>query len=320
MRRSNKLLLMTTSDRKSDRGADLARLIRSVAARRPGIFDVQHLILLQRCSETQRLAAQRDVPYPATVLATAARLPLSAARNAMLARARAKGLLGSDTVVAFPDDDCWYTPEFPARVIDLFRQQQDLGLLVTRMSLAPSVDWDARANRTATVRDVLRRSTSNGIFLRGNVAEAIGDFDVRLGLGTPSTSGEDTDYALRASFVAHKTIYVDLPLVGHHEPDLASVTKYFGGNMMVAARYALRSPTFFLEYARKFGVGSYLVLDNRLRMSDFVGAIQGSMRTLGRSSARAEAMSRAHADNVVSMSGSIPVGLEEQARTDAAVG
>ena len=277
------LLLMTTSDRMADRDADLARLVRSIAASRRGALDVRHVILLQRCTEAQRLAAESDLAYPATVLATSGRMSLSAARNVMLARARAEGLLKSNTVVAFPDDDCWYTPDFPERLADLFQRESGVGLLVTRVSLSPSTEWPFDANRPATVRDVLRRSSSNGIFLRGNVADKIGDFDVKLGLGTPNTSGEDTDYAVRASFVASQTLYVDLPLVGHREADLASVTKYFGGNMVVAARYALRSPTFFLEYARKFGVGCYLVLEKRLRIGDFANAVQDSMRMFGRS-------------------------------------
>jgi hypothetical protein len=277
------LLLMTTSDMQSDRGADLARLVGSLAGGRLHGIEIRHLILLQRCTEAQRLAAEKAMPYPATVMASAGRLSLSAARNIMLARARSEALLRPDTIVGFPDDDCWYTQGFLPKLVALFRDQDEVGLLISRVSLSPSTDWSFEANRIATVRDVLRRSSSNGIFLRGDVAAEIGDFDANLGLGTPSTSGEDTDYALRASFVARRTIYVDLPLVGHREADLASVTKYFGGNMVVAARYALRSPAFFLEFARKFGVGSYLVLGNRLKIGDFVNSIQGSMRTFGRS-------------------------------------
>jgi hypothetical protein len=277
------LLLMTTTDRQSNRAADLARLVRSIAESRLDGIGIQHVILLQRCSEAERLAVEAEIPYPVTVIASADRLPLAAARNVMLARVRAEKLLTREMIVGFPDDDCWYTPEFLLRLVAEFRAQRDLGLVVTRVSLAPSTDWSAQATRAATARDVLRQSSSNGIFLGGDVAAEIGDFDASLGLGTPNTSGEDTDYALRASFAAKRTLYVDLPLVGHREADLASVTKYFGGNMVVAARYALRSPAFFFEYARKLGVGSYLVIGQRLKMADFVNAIQGSMRAFGRS-------------------------------------
>ena len=278
-----RLLLLTTSDRASDRGADLERLFRSIAANRESGLDIQHVILLQRCSEAQRRTAEMSMPYPATVLASEGRLSLSAARNVMLAAVRANGLLGRETVVGFPDDDCWYTPGFAARLVSHFHSDRGLGLLISRVSLSPQADWQGGATRVATAKDVLRRSSSNGIFVRGDVAAVIGDFDSNLGLGTPNTSGEDTDYALRASFQAQKCLFVDLPLIGHREADLASVTKYFSGNMVVASRYALRSPGLFLEYVRKFGVGSYLVIRNRLGIGDFINAIQGSMRTFGRS-------------------------------------
>lgn len=283
MTRTMQLVLMTTSDTMSGRGADLARLCGSVAESLPTSLAVRHIVLLQRCTEAQRSALESELRYPAIVLASAARMPLSVARNVMLARARADGLLTAETIVGFPDDDCWYTPTFAHRLLDVFQDQTDLGLLITRVSLSPSSDWNPGANRAAKACDVLRRSSSNGIFVRGSVADEVGDFDVRLGLGTSNTSGEDTDYAIRASAVARRALYVDLPLVGHREPDLASVTKYFGGNMIVAARYALRSPAFFSEYARKYLVGAYLVLKRHLELGRFATAIQGSLRMFGKS-------------------------------------
>jgi hypothetical protein len=277
------LLLMTTTDMRSDRKADFARMIASVADSVPHGCTVHHIMMLQRSTEQQRVATATAIPYPATVLAIPDRVSLSAARNVMLAHARESGLLQPDTLVGFPDDDCWYTPGFLSGLVAEFERSADLGLLITRVSLTPSPAWHREKMRSATSTDVLRRSTSNSIFLRGNAVIAIGDFDPSLGLGTPNVSGEDTDYALRAFFHSPKTIYVDLDMVGHREPDLESVTKYFGGNMLVASRYALRSPMLFLEYVRKFAVGGYLVMRRRLRMGDFITAIQGSVGAFGRS-------------------------------------
>jgi|LNFM01.1.fsa_nt_gb hypothetical protein len=277
------LLLMTTTDMRSDRKADFARMIASVADSVPRGSTVHHIMLLQRSTEQQRVATAAAIPYPATVLAIADRVSLSAARNVMLAHARESGLLQPNTLVGFPDDDCWYTPGFLSELVAEFERSTDLGLLITRVSLTPSPTWHREKMRPATSTDVLRRSTSNSIFLRGDAVIAIGDFDPSLGLGTPNVSGEDTDYALRAFFQSAQTVYVDLDMVGHREPDLESVTKYFGGNMLVASRYALRSPMLFLEYVRKFAVGGYLVMRRRLRMGDFITAIQGSVGAFGRS-------------------------------------
>lgn len=277
------LLFMTTTDMQSDRLADLVRMIRSVAVSVPQGSSVHHIVLLQRSSEEQRRQVAAEIPYPATVLAMPSRLSLSAARNVMLAHARGHALLQPEVLVGFPDDDCWYTPGFLPGLVAEFDRDRDLGLLITRVSLTPSEMWRREVMHQATLTDVLRRSTSNSIFLRGEVVKAIGDFDASLGLGTPNVSGEDTDFALRASFAARRTTYVDLDMVGHREPDLASISKYFGGNMLVASRYAMRSPRLFLEFARKFGVGCYLVFRRRLRLSEFVNAIQGSVGAFGRS-------------------------------------
>jgi hypothetical protein len=277
------LLFMTTTDMQSERRADLVRMIASVSASMPRESSVHHIVLLQRSIEEQRREIADAITYPATVLAVANRMSLSAARNVMLAHAREHALLQPQTLVGFPDDDCWYTPGFLSGLIAEFDRDRDLGLLITRVSLTPSRTWRREVMHQATTTDVLRRSTSNSIFLRGEIVEAIGEFDASLGLGTPNVSGEDTDYALRASFAARRTIYVDLDMVGHREPDLASISKYFGGNMVVASRYAMRSPRLFMEFARKFGVGCYLVLRRRLRVGEFINAIQGSVGAFGRS-------------------------------------
>ena len=277
------LVLLTTTDMQSDRAADFARMIKSVATSVPEGVGIEHVVLLQRSTEAQRLDAAKGIPYPATVLSRPDRMSLSAARNVMLAQVRASRVLDADTIVAFPDDDCWYTPGFLPSLVASFGGDADLGLLISRVSLTPSGRWQPTAQRQATATDVLRRSSSNSMFLRGDVVAAIGDFDATLGLGTPNISGEDTDYALRASFAARKTLYIDEALVGHREPDLESITKYFGGNLLVASRYALRSPTLFLEFARKFAVGGYLVLRKRLKPGDFVAAIHGSIGSFGRS-------------------------------------
>ncbi|MEZ5817783.1 MAG: glycosyltransferase [Hyphomicrobiaceae bacterium] len=277
------LLFLTTTDVQSDRRDELDRMIRSVAASLPAGSSVHHILLLQRATEEQRGALAASMPYPATVLALAHRVSLSAARNIMLDHARRSGLLSPDILVGFPDDDCWYPSTFLGRLVSEFERDAELGLLFTRVSLTPVEIWPRSSMRVATPTDVLRRSNSNSLFLRGAVVAAIGGFDETLGLGTPNGSGEDTDYGLRASFAAPRTVYVDQDLVGHHEGDLASKTKYFSGNLVVASRYATRHPKLFFEFARKIAVGAYLVLRRRLKMASYLNAIQGSVGAFGRS-------------------------------------
>lgn len=277
-----KVLLLTTSDMRSGRGRELKRLVQSVAANLPTGDGLHHILLLQCCHETERLAVADEIGYPATVLAVEDRLSLSAARNIMLAHAREQKLLPTDAIVAFPDDDCWYPDGLLPRLDDTFETDPHIGLLVARVSLSPTATWRPDAVREASTADVMRRSSSNSIFLRGDIVARIGDFDPSLGLGTACVSGEDTDYALRACFVSRRTVYIDLPIVGHNEADLASRTKYFGGDMVVRSRYALHSPALFYEFARKFAVGAYLVIVRRLDIGAYCKAIVGGMRSFGR--------------------------------------
>ena len=278
-----KLVLITTTDMTSGRSGDFERMVQSIAASIPAAVSLKHVMLLQRCTEQQRQLVAASIPYGgAVVLCCPDRLPLSAARNIMLAHARESGDLSATAIVGFPDDDCWYQPGFLAALVAAFRDNVDLGLIVSRVSLTPAVSWKKGMERRATTADVLKKANSNSMFLRGNIVAAIGDFDSSLGLGTPNVSGEDTDFCLRASFAAREAVYVDLPLVGHKEPDLDSVTKYFGGNLLVARRYALRSPALFLQFARKLAVGGYLVLRKRLKVADFIKALQASAGSFGR--------------------------------------
>lgn len=282
-------LLFTTSDAQSNRRSDLARLIASVGANLASCAgaSVHHVLLMQRCSEAERQALAATIPYPSTVLASEQRLSLSAARNAMLAHANESGLIVGDAIVAFPDDDCWYTDGLIARLAETFRTDQLLGLLIARVSLSPKAGWQRSDERTATTADVLRLSCSNAIFVRGSVARELGEFDRTLGVGTPNGSGEDTDYAIRASFAAPRTIVVNRAIVGHHEADLSVISKYFGGTMVVISRYALRSPSFFYEFARKLAVGGCLVVIHRLKPAAYLTAVRNGIGAFGEGRKRA---------------------------------
>ncbi len=120
---------------------------------------------------------------------------LSRARNAALDR------LAAD-LVAFPDDDCTYPPDLLEAVARRFARELSLdGLSV------PTVDAGGRSE-PGWPRDAARLTKSNvwnlvasaGTFLRRPLIEKVGRFDERLGLGAtePWSSGEETDYVIRA--------------------------------------------------------------------------------------------------------------------------
>jgi GT2 family glycosyltransferase len=110
---------------------------------------------------------------------------LSRARNAALPRIEAD-------IVAFPDDDCKYPENLLERVARRFARDPALDGLTGR-DQKPGWPTDARF---LTRDNHWNRAISFTIFLRAAVVAQVGAFDERLGL--PSSSGEETDYLIRA--------------------------------------------------------------------------------------------------------------------------
>ena len=121
-----------------------------------------------------------------------------------LARARNVGLREvTGDVVAFADDDCWYSPDLLVHVADLLRSHPDWdgvsGLVTDAVGRPSAARWSKRAG-SVDRSNVWMRAVAVSVFLRRQVVEAVGAFDETLGVGsgTPWGSGEETDYFLRA--------------------------------------------------------------------------------------------------------------------------
>ncbi len=106
------------------------------------------------------------------------------------------------SVVAFPDDDCWYDPDLLERVAGFFRRHPEWAGLTGREIVEPGFTsggrWDRRPG-PVTRGNVWRRAITFSIFLRRELAQSL-RFDESLGVGagTPWGAGEETDYLLRA--------------------------------------------------------------------------------------------------------------------------
>ena len=138
---------------------------------------------------------------------------LSRARNAALPRV-------DDDIVAFPDDDCAYPDDLLARIAMRFAERPDLDGLTGRTTDAAgrsSGNWSTEGG--SLVRDTMwNRANSASTFLRREVVERVGAFDEQLGLGSGTrwSSGEDTDYIVRA-LDAGARIEFDPSLIILHE-------------------------------------------------------------------------------------------------------
>jgi GT2 family glycosyltransferase len=138
-----------------------------------------------------------------------------------LSRARNVGLRDvSGDVVGFPDDDCAYPPGLLDRLAERFTGDPGLDGVTGRAEDAQgrsSSSWEPDA-AVLTLDNFWNRANAATMFLRRELVDRVGDFDERLGLGSgePWSSGEETDYLVRAVATGARIVY-DPALVVLHD-------------------------------------------------------------------------------------------------------
>jgi glycosyltransferase involved in cell wall biosynthesis len=163
-----------------------------------------------------------------------------------LSRARNEALEHLDAdVVAFPDDDCIHPADLLERVAERFASEPSLdGLSVRTAEESGRSDrgWSGSGARL-TKANVWNLVASAGMFLRRPLLERVGAFDERLGLGVqqPWSSGEETDYVIRALAIGARIEYdpalvVEHELAAHEGPGL----RERGGREGASVGYLLR--------------------------------------------------------------------------------
>jgi glycosyltransferase involved in cell wall biosynthesis len=126
-------------------------------------------------------------------------------------------------IVAFPDDDCEYPADLLATVVNRFHSSPVVagicGRLVDPAGRDVLTRWEHSAGYISMI-NVWRRSSAATIFLRTSVANDIGSFDERLGVGaeTPWGAAEETDYLCRAIEAGYSLFYDPELLILHPSP------------------------------------------------------------------------------------------------------
>jgi hypothetical protein len=244
-------------------------------------FDhVRLLLLLQNCPEYLYWTLSRKLPRFVQAIPVSDTLSLSAARNLLLAHAETNGLLESEAVIGFPDDDCWY----PAGTLNLVRQafseSPQVDLWFCRYSSQPSpAATVSYPRRLAAPSEVIRHASSNTMFVRGRVLRSGMGFDETLGVGTINGGGEDTEFALRAYLASRRSLYVPAAVVGHRDKRPNMRPKYYRGGLIALARHASREPRIGVELIRKLAVGLWLVVTRQMAVAAFGKAIAAALRS-----------------------------------------
>jgi GT2 family glycosyltransferase len=208
--------------------------------------------------------------------------------RAPLGVSRARNLgLGHVTadLVAFPDDDCWYSPDLLHRVTSFFSthpRSDGIGGRITDERGRTSAGRPDTGLGPMTIFNAWKRTALAALFVRRALLERIGQFDESLGpgAGTPWGAGEDLDYVLR-SLQAGLTIDYDPTLTIHHppkrehtaDPDIRQGFDYGAGYGRVLRKSGV--PWWFAAYScvRAFG-GAVLSLGRgNTRMARFYWAV-----------------------------------------------
>lgn len=175
-----------------------------------------------------------------------ARKGLSRARNAGLAAARG-------AILAFTDDDCIPSPDWLSAIVREFEQCPELAGIGGRVELHDPRDCPVTI-RTSRTREALTGAhqlpalmVGCNMAFRRTTVDAVGEFDVTLGAGTPAGSAEDTDYLYRALLLGLRIEYVPDVLVAHNHgrrraEEVAQLKRsYARGRGALLTKYLLRA-------------------------------------------------------------------------------
>jgi glycosyltransferase involved in cell wall biosynthesis len=203
---------------------------------------------------------------------------LSRARNVALHEVTAE-------VVAFPDDDCRYPDDLLERVARRFADQALDGLTGREVNREGNSSASWRSDPATLSRDNLwNRAISFTMFLRAPLVARVGAFDEQLGLGSGTrwSSGEETDYLIRALDAGARIEY-DPELVVVHE-GTARPASEVGARDGASVGYILRKHRYPLRtlggmLGRPVG-GAVLALArrDRARAAFHVSTLRGRLR------------------------------------------
>lgn len=173
---------------------------------------------------------------------------LSRARNAALEHL-------TNDVVAFPDDDCVYSPGLLERVGRRLAAEPSLDGLTGRAVDAEGSSGGSWKPDAATLGDdnLWNRAISYTIFLRRELVGRVGRFDERLGLGSPEpwSSGEEIDYLIRALREGARIQYDPSVTVRHDRSEYDAAVAYRDG---ASVGYLLRKHRYPARGVARMGV------------------------------------------------------------------
>jgi GT2 family glycosyltransferase len=178
------------------RTSELERLLRSLAVQSHREFE---LLLIDQNSDDR---AERIVEVFPEIHVVRLQSTPGLCRGFNLGLRHAAG-----EIIGFPDDDCWYEPDFLEQLANLFQGHPLWDGITVRTAdeqgRSSIARWDKRPGRL-TKTNIGMRGCSTSVYYRRHVCERVGTFDESIGAWTsPVNPGSDVDYlhrAVRAGF------------------------------------------------------------------------------------------------------------------------
>lgn len=215
------------------RDADVGVLLDSLLAQRRD--DLEVIVVDQNGDDRLVPILARFADRLTVTHLRSARAHANHARNLGLAQARG-------AIVAFPDDDCILPSGVLDRVAAAFADPT-LAVL-TGPAASPegglgSGRWRAEGG-PITLANLWTSVIEFNLFLRREVARALGGFDERMGPGTPWGSAEGNDLVARAIGAGHRALYDPELRIIHPDKRLTPVAveraRGYGAGLGVALR------------------------------------------------------------------------------------
>jgi glycosyltransferase involved in cell wall biosynthesis len=121
-------------------------------------------------------------------------------------------------ILAFPDDDCYFSPNVVERVLELFLKYPHIvGVSGSwRDNITGEVVLSGSKNKYVNSFNVWTSVTNITIFLKSNIVKAVGGYNETFGLGSKIfEGGEETDFILKIIENGSKILYEPELLIYH---------------------------------------------------------------------------------------------------------
>ncbi|WP_203424991.1 glycosyltransferase family A protein [Sinorhizobium sp. BG8] len=164
-------------------------------------------------------------------------------------------------IVGFPDDDCWYDTDVLRKVMARFAASPQTAVVIGRTvdesgrnSIIPALPEDC----TVTKEEVPLVGNANAVFVRRDVFQRIGQFDLRLGPGAATSfqSAEDMDLVARLVASDFRSDYFTDLIIRHEQVETGNNRAY----LERVRKYSLGTGAFYRKNGYGFATVALLVL------------------------------------------------------------